>query len=522
VDTPTASTIVILDFGSQYTQLIARRIREFNVFSVVLPCTVGLAQIQALAPRGIILSGGPSSVYDVDAPAADTKVLEMGVPVLGICYGLQFIVHHLGGKVEPAPRREYGHAEVEIVAETPLFRGLPGTMDVWMSHGDEAKELPAGFRLTAQTSNALAGIADEERAIWAVQFHPEVVQTRQGVELLRNFVLEICEAEANWTPEHFVQTTVERVRAQVGDGHAICGLSGGVDSSVAAVLVARAIGERLTCIFVNNGVLRKDEFAKVQRTMRESLGLKVVAVDASDRFLRRLAGVTDPEEKRKVIGNEFIAVFDDEARKIFEHERHVGEEVAWLVQGTLYPDVIESSSVHGPSHTIKSHHNVGGLPADMKLKLIEPLRDLFKDEVRRIGRDLGMPEEVLERQPFPGPGLAVRILGEVTEERVAILQAADEIVVDEIKRAGLYRKVWQSFAVLLPVNSVGVMGDQRTYANVCAIRAVESEDGMTADWAAIPYGVLRTISSRIVSEVRGINRVVYDITSKPPGTIEWE
>jgi len=522
VDTPTASTIVILDFGSQYTQLIARRIREFNVFSVVLPCTVGLAQIQALAPRGIILSGGPSSVYDVDAPAADTKVLEMGVPVLGICYGLQFIVHHLGGKVEPAPRREYGHAEVEIVAETPLFRGLPGTMDVWMSHGDEAKELPAGFRLTAQTSNALAGIADEERAIWAVQFHPEVVQTRQGVELLRNFVLEICEAEANWTPEHFVQTTVERVRAQVGDGHAICGLSGGVDSSVAAVLVARAIGERLTCIFVNNGVLRKDEFAKVQRTMRESLGLKVVAVDASDRFLRRLAGVTDPEQKRKVIGNEFIAVFDDEAQKIFEHERHVGEEVAWLVQGTLYPDVIESSSVHGPSHTIKSHHNVGGLPADMKLKLIEPLRDLFKDEVRRIGRDLGMPEEVLERQPFPGPGLAVRILGEVTEERVAILQAADEIVVDEIKRAGLYRKVWQSFAVLLPVNSVGVMGDQRTYANVCAIRAVESEDGMTADWAAIPYGVLRTISSRIVSEVRGINRVVYDITSKPPGTIEWE
>lgn len=522
MDTPTASTIVILDFGSQYTQLIARRIREFNVLSVVLPCTVGLAQIEALAPRGIILSGGPSSVYDVDAPAADTKVLEMGVPVLGICYGLQFIVHHLGGKVEPAPRREYGHAEVEIVAETPLFRGLPGTMDVWMSHGDEAKELPAGFRLTAQTSNALAGIADEQRAIWAVQFHPEVVQTRQGVELLRNFVLEICEAEANWTPEHFVQTTVERVRAQVGDGHAICGLSGGVDSSVAAVLVARAIGERLTCIFVNNGVLRKDEFEKVQRTMRESLGLKVVAVDASDRFLRRLAGVTDPEEKRKVIGNEFIAVFDDEARKIFEHERHVGEEVAWLVQGTLYPDVIESSSVHGPSHTIKSHHNVGGLPVDMKLKLIEPLRDLFKDEVRRIGRDLGMAEEVLERQPFPGPGLAVRILGEVTAERVAILQAADEIVVDEIKRAGLYRKVWQSFAVLLPVNSVGVMGDQRTYANVCAIRAVESEDGMTADWAAIPYGVLRTISSRIVSEVRGINRVVYDITSKPPGTIEWE
>ncbi len=522
VDTPITSTIVILDFGSQYTQLIARRIREFNVFSVVLPCTVGLAQVQALAPKGLILSGGPSSVYDADAPAADPKVLEMGVPVLGICYGLQFIAHHLGGKVESAPRREYGHAEVEIVAESRLFQGLPGTIDVWMSHGDEAKELPEGFVVTAQTDNALAAIENVERGIWAVQFHPEVAHTRHGMELLKNFVIDICEAEANWTPEHFIQTTVERVRAQVGDGHAICGLSGGVDSSVAAVLVARAIGDRLTCIFVNNGVLRKEEFAKVQRTMRESLGLNVVAVDAAERFLAKLAGVVDPEQKRKVIGNEFIAVFDDEAKKIFESERHEGEEIAWLVQGTLYPDVIESSSVHGPSHTIKSHHNVGGLPVDMKLKLIEPLRDLFKDEVRRIGRDLGMPEEIIERQPFPGPGLAVRILGEVTAEHVAILQAADEIVVDEIKRAGLYRKVWQSFAVLLPVKSVGVMGDQRTYANTCAIRAVESEDGMTADWAALPYEVLRTISSRIVSEVRGINRVVYDITSKPPGTIEWE
>jgi len=522
VDTSLTSTIVILDFGSQYTQLIARRIREFHVFSVVLPCTVGLEEIQALSPRGIVLSGGPSSVYDAGAPRADTRVLEMGVPVLGICYGLQFIVHHLGGRVEPAPRREYGHAEIEVVRESRLFRGLPASMHVWMSHGDEAKELPEGFVLTAGSGGALAAIEDEARGIWAVQFHPEVAHTRDGTELLRNFVLDLCGAEANWTPEHFIQTTVEKVRAQVGEGHAICGLSGGVDSSVAAVLVARAIGDRLTCIFVNNGVLRKDEFEKVQATMRESLGLRVVAVDASERFLKKLEGVTDPERKRKVIGNEFIAVFDDEARRIFEGERHVGEEVAWLVQGTLYPDVIESLSVHGPSHTIKSHHNVGGLPADMKLKLIEPLRDLFKDEVRRIGRDLGMPEEVLERQPFPGPGLAVRILGEVTAERVAILQEADEIVVDEIKRAGLYRKVWQSFAVLLPVNSVGVMGDQRTYANVCAIRAVESEDGMTADWAALPNEVLRTISSRIVSEVRGINRVVYDITSKPPGTIEWE
>ena len=342
------------------------------------------------------------------------------------------------------------------------------------------------------------------------------------MELLRNFAIGLCGATPDWTPEHFIQSTIERVKAQVGDGHAICGLSGGVDSSVAAVLVARAIGDRLTCIFVNNGVLRKDEFEKVQTTMREQLGLNVVAVDASERFLARLAGVTDPEQKRKAIGSEFIAVFDDEAKKIFEHEKHTGDEIAWLVQGTLYPDVIESSSVKGPSQTIKSHHNVGGLPADMKLKLIEPLRDLFKDEVRRIGRDLGMPAEIIDRQPFPGPGLAVRILGEVTAERVAILQQADAIVVEEIKAAGLYTQIWQSFAVLLPVKSVGVMGDQRTYANTCAVRAVHSEDGMTADWAPLPYDVLRRISSRIISEVRGINRVVYDITSKPPGTIEWE
>jgi GMP synthase (glutamine-hydrolysing) len=517
------STIVILDFGSQYTQLIARRIREFNVFSVVLPCTVPLKQIEALAPLGIVLSGGPSSVYDADAPAADAGVLALGVPVLGICYGLQFMTHHLGGRVEPAASREYGHAEVSVIRETALFRGLPATLNVWMSHGDHAAELAPGFVLTATTANATAGIADESRRMWAVQFHPEVAHTPQGMELLRNFVLDICGAKADWTPEHFIQTTVERVRAQVGEtGHAICGLSGGVDSSVAAVLVSRAIGDRLTCIFVNNGVLRKDEFAKVQKTMREQLGLNVVAVDASARFLAKLAGVTDPETKRKVIGNEFIAVFDDEAAKILAADKAAGMTLAWLVQGTLYPDVIESSSVKGPSQTIKSHHNVGGLPADMKLKLIEPLRDLFKDEVRRIGRDLGMPEEIIERQPFPGPGLAVRILGEVTPERVALLQEADEIVVAEIKAAGLYRQVWQSFAVLLPVKSVGVMGDQRTYAYTCAVRAVHSEDGMTADWAALPYEVLRKISSRIVSEVRGINRVVYDITSKPPGTIEWE
>ena len=517
------STIVILDFGSQYTQLIARRIREFNVFSVVLPCTIGIEQIRGLTPSGLILSGGPASVYDATAPAADPAVLEMDVPILGICYGLQFMVHHLGGSVVPSSHREYGHAQVEVVEETPLFRGLPGELDVWMSHGDEARTLPEGFVLTAKTANATAGIADEQRRMWAVQFHPEVAHTRQGTELLKNFVLGLCGAEQNWTPEHFIELTIARVREQVGQtGHALCGLSGGVDSSVAAVLVSRAIGDRLTCIFVNNGVLRKDEFDRVQRTMRESLGLNVVAVDASERFLSKLAGVIDPEAKRKVIGNEFIAVFDDEAAKIFAAEKSAGEEIAWLVQGTLYPDVIESSSVHGPSHTIKSHHNVGGLPADMKLKLIEPLRDLFKDEVRRIGRDMGMPDEIIDRQPFPGPGLAVRILGEVTAERVAMLQEADAIVSEEIKRAGLYKKLWQSFAVLLPVKSVGVMGDQRTYANACALRAVESEDGMTADWAALPDHVLRRISSRIVSEVPGINRVVYDITSKPPGTIEWE
>jgi GMP synthase (glutamine-hydrolysing) len=518
---PATSTIVILDFGSQYTQLIARRIREFNVFSVVLPCTASIEKIMDFRPLGIVLSGGPSSVYDAAAPKADPKLLELGLPLLGICYGLQFMTHHLGGRVVPAAAREYGHAEVSVLEETPLLAGLPRTISVWMSHGDHAEALAPGFRVIARTVNAIAAIADESRKMWAVQFHPEVAHTRQGMELLRNFVVGICGAKQDWTPQSFIASTVSKIREQVGTGHAICGLSGGVDSSVAAVLVARAIGERLTCIFVNNGVLRKDEFAQVQTTMREQLGLNVVAVDASERFLSKLAGVTDPEKKRKAIGNEFIAVFDDEAAKLLAAEA-AGESVAWLVQGTLYPDVIESVSVHGPSHVIKSHHNVGGLPENMKLKLIEPLRDLFKDEVRRIGRDLGMPDEILERQPFPGPGLAVRILGEVTAERVAMLQEADAICVEEIKRAGYYRKVWQSFAVLLTVKSVGVMGDQRTYASTCAIRAVESEDGMTADWAALPYEVLRTISSRIVSEVRGINRVVYDITSKPPGTIEWE
>jgi GMP synthase (glutamine-hydrolysing) len=517
------SSIVILDFGSQYTQLIARRIREQNVFSVVLPCTAPIDQIRAQNPIGIILSGGPCSVYDSDAPPADPAILALDLPVLGICYGLQFITHHLGGKVRSASKREYGHAEVSIIdSANLLFEKIPASLNVWMSHGDEAIDLPPGFHLTAKTSNAVAGIANPDRRIWAVQFHPEVHHTAHGTALLRNFLFNICKARPDWTPEHFIQSTVSAIKEKVGSGHAICALSGGVDSSVAAVLVHRAIGDRLTCVFVDNGVLRKNEFTKVQENLRNKLGLNLVAVDAGSRFLAKLAGVTDPETKRKIIGNEFIAVFDDEAQRILKESGSLNSEVAWLVQGTLYPDVIESSSVKGPSQTIKSHHNVGGLPDTMKLKLIEPLRDLFKDEVRRIGRDLGMPSDILERQPFPGPGLAVRILGEITPERVALLQEADDIVVSEIKAAGLYQQIWQSFAVLLPVKSVGVMGDQRTYAYTCAVRAVHSEDGMTADWVPLPYEVLKTISSRIVNEVVGINRVVYDITSKPPGTIEWE
>jgi GMP synthase (glutamine-hydrolysing) len=517
------SSIVILDFGGQYTQLIARRIREQNVFSAVLPCTASIDEIRAQHPLGLILSGGPCSVYDADAPPADPAILSLGLPVLGICYGLQFITHHLGGKVRSAAKREYGHADVSVTdAADPLFHDIPASLSVWMSHGDEAIELAPGFHLTAKTASAVAAIADPARRIWAVQFHPEVHHTPQGVAILRNFLFRICSAKPDWTPQHFIESTVSGIREKIGDGHAICALSGGVDSSVAAVLVHRAIGDKLTCVFVNNGVLRKNEFFKVQENLRSKLGLNLVAVDAGARFLAKLAGVTDPETKRKIIGNEFISVFDDEAHRILADSGSLNTEVAWLVQGTLYPDVIESSSVKGPSQTIKSHHNVGGLPAAMKLKLVEPLRDLFKDEVRRIGRDLAMPSDILERQPFPGPGLAVRILGEITPERVALLQEADDIVVTEIKRAGLYRQIWQSFAVLLPVKSVGVMGDQRTYAYTCAIRAVHSEDGMTADWVPLPHEVLKTISSRIVNEIPGINRVVYDITSKPPGTIEWE
>ena len=516
-------SIVILDFGAQTTQLIARRIREQHVFSVVLPCTASPNEVKGYAPVGIVLSGAPWSVYDKDAPPADKRVFDLGVPVLGICYGLQFMVHTLGGKVRPADKREYGHAEIDIVAESVLFRGMAKRQAVWMSHGDEALELPPGFELTAETSHAVAGIQNVAKRWFAVQFHPEVHHTRNGTEILRNFVFEICGAKPTWTPQHFIDSTIEQVREQVGRGLAICALSGGVDSSVAAVLVDRALRDakgrsRLTCIFVNNGVLRKNEFEKVQKTLHGKLGLKLDAVDATERFLGKLKGVSDPEKKRKIIGNEFIKVFEREARRI---EKEAGK-VKWLVQGTLYPDVIESRSVRGPSQVIKSHHNVGGLPEKMKLKLIEPLKDLFKDEVRKIGRDLGMPEEILQRQPFPGPGLAVRVLGEVTPERLALLRECDDIVVSEIKNAGLYTKVWQSFAVLLPVMSVGVMGDMRTYAYTCAIRAVSSEDGMTADWVALPHEVLKAISTRIVNEVKGVNRVVYDVTSKPPGTIEWE
>jgi len=530
-------SIVVLDFGAQYSQLIARRIREQNVFAVVLPCNASLEEIRSYFPVGIILSGGPSSVYDHDATVADQRVFSLGLPVLGICYGLQYMVHALGGKVRAADKREYGHAEVEVRRSSCLFSGLPQKLSVWMSHGDEAVELPPGFHLVASSPNAVAAIEAPEQKMWAVQFHPEVHHTQSGTAILRNFALVICGARPTWTPQHFIDATIANVCLTVGNGRALCALSGGVDSAVAATLVDRALRDekgnsRLTSVFVNNGVLRKNEFEKVQQNLRDKLGLRVIAVDATDRFLAKLKGVTDPETKRKIIGNEFIAIFEEEARRILESAGLPGAgqgtdpsavlEKVWLVQGTLYPDVIESRSVRGPSQVIKSHHNVGGLPEKMKLKLIEPLKELFKDEVRKIGRDLGMPEEILQRQPFPGPGLAVRIVGEVTPERLAILRECDDIVVAEIKHAGLYTKIWQSFAVLLPVMSVGVMGDQRTYAYTCAIRAVHSEDGMTADWVPLPHEVLKTISSRIVNEVKGVNRVVYDVTSKPPGTIEWE
>jgi GMP synthase (glutamine-hydrolysing) len=517
--------VVVLDFGGQYTQLIARRIREQQVFSAILPCTSSLEEIRKLEPVGLVLSGGPSSVYDADAPKCDPKILTMGLPVLGICYGMQWITHALGGKVERAERREYGSAQLIIEnghgnGESLLFAGAPPSLRVWNSHGDHVQVLPPGFRTVGKTENAVAAVEDPERKIYAVEFHPEVRHTQQGTEILRNFLFRVCKAERKWSGAAFIEETTEAIRKKVGTSRAICALSGGVDSTVAAVLVHRAMGDRLTNIFVDTGMLRKNEFEQTLQMLRERLGLHVIGVDASGRFLEQLKGVTDPEEKRRRIGREFIAVFSEEARKLQGGEAH--GEIGYLVQGTLYPDVIESVSVKGPSATIKTHHNVGGLPENMPFALIEPLRDLFKDEVRRIGKNLGLPVEILLKHPFPGPGLAVRLLGEVTRDHLKTLREADAIVVEEIRRAGLYDKVWQAFAVLLPVRSVGVMGDGRTYGLTVAVRVVESEDAMTADWVRLPGDVLERISTRIVNEVPGVTRVVYDISSKPPSTIEWE
>jgi GMP synthase (glutamine-hydrolysing) len=512
--------IVVLDFGGQYTQLIARRVREQQVFSAILPCTTALDEVRKLEPAGIILSGGPSSVYDKEAPKCDPGVLAMGIPVLGICYGMQWIAKNLGGEVEPAERREYGPAQLNVErCASDLFKNFPANLKIWNSHGDNVHQLPTGFHVTGKTSNAIASAEDPQRKIYTVQFHPEVKHTERGTEILRNFLFDVCKAEAKWSGAAFIEETVEAIRHKAGAHHAICGLSGGVDSTVAAVLVHRAIGERLTNIFVNTGLLRKNEFEHTLEMYRDRLGLRVIGVDASDRFLDKLKGVSDPEKKRKIIGNEFIHVFQAEAQKL---QKESAGDIRFLVQGTLYPDVIESVSVKGPSATIKTHHNVGGLPKDMPFGLIEPLRDLFKDEVRSIGKDLGLPEEILVKHPFPGPGLAVRLLGQITSQDLETLREADAIVTEEIYRAGLYEKVWQAFAVLLPVRSVGVMGDGRTYGLTVAIRVVQSEDAMTADWVRLPSDVLERMSTRIVNEVPGVTRVVYDVSSKPPSTIEWE
>jgi GMP synthase (glutamine-hydrolysing) len=509
--------VAVVDYGSQYTQLIARRIREARVYSEIFPPTVPLERLRGY--QAVVLSGGPSSVYDAGAPLPPPALFEAGLPILGICYGMQAMAAQLGGKVQPVEHREYGPAEVRLEAPDPLLDGVEpdaaGVVPVWMSHGDTVLEPPPGFtRLARTASSPVAAMADPRRRLVAVQFHPEVAHTRQGSRILQNFLFRVAGLTPGWTMASFVDDTVAAIRRQVGDERVLCALSGGVDSSVVAVLVHRAIGDRLTCVFVDNGLLRKGEGESVRRTFREHFHLNLVYVDAARRFLDRLAGVTDPEDKRKRIGAEFIDVFGEEARKLGR--------VPFLAQGTLYPDVIESVSFRGPSATIKTHHNVGGLPKDLAFALVEPLRELFKDEVREVGTLLGLPREIVWRQPFPGPGLAVRILGEVTEERLVVVRDADAIVQEEIEAAGLGRELWQAFAVLLPVRTVGVMGDFRTYAQVVALRAVVSQDAMTADWARLPYDVLGRVSSRIINEVKGVNRVVYDVSSKPPSTIEWE